>query len=84
MNAAMTLNKKITEIEVATSESFALMTGAVAAIAEPPQIDEPTPTRVATSDGILRSLLITNATTSEVVIVDRMISSESPPTSSTV
>ena len=29
--------------------SFALMTGAVAAIAEPPQIEEPTPTKVAIS-----------------------------------
>lgn len=52
----MMLNKNITEIEVATSSSFALITGAVAAIAEPPQIDEPTPTRVAMLVSILRIL----------------------------
>ena len=31
---------------VAISSSFAFMTGAVAAIAEPPQIDDPTPTNI--------------------------------------
>ena len=50
--AAMTLKKKITEIAWATSVSSASMTGAVAAIAEPPQIDDPTPTRMAVLDGI--------------------------------
>ena len=43
MIAASTLKKKITEIDCATSSSFASITGAVAAMAEPPQIDEPTP-----------------------------------------
>ena len=43
------LKKKITEIAVAIDSSFALITGAVAAIADPPQIEEPTPTKVAIS-----------------------------------
>ena len=46
INAAKILNRKITEIACATSSSSASITGAVAAIAEPPQIDEPTPTSV--------------------------------------
>lgn len=45
--AASTLKKKMTEMAQATSSSFASMIGAVAAIADPLQIDEPTPTRVA-------------------------------------
>lgn len=46
VNAAMTLKKKITEIACATSSSSASITGAVAAIAEPPQIEDPTPMSV--------------------------------------
>ena len=80
----MTLKRKITEMEVATSLSLARMTGAVAAIADPPQMDEPTPTRVAVFEGNLRILAIKNAITSEVVIVDKIISREFPPTSRTV
>ena len=49
--AARTLKKKITDIDCATSSSSASITGAVAAIAEPPQIDDPTPTRVPTLPG---------------------------------
>ena len=52
----MILNRKITEIACATSSSFASMTGAVAAIAEPPQIDDPTPTKVEILVGILAIL----------------------------
>ena len=44
--AASTLKKKITDMAWATSSSSALITGAVAAMAEPPQMEEPTPTRV--------------------------------------
>lgn len=43
------LKKKITEIAVAIDSSLALITGAAAAIADPPQIEEPTPTKVAIS-----------------------------------
>lgn len=46
-SAAITLNRKMTEMAWAISRSSASMTGAVAAMAEPPQIDEPTPTSVA-------------------------------------
>ena len=42
--AASTLKKKMTEIAWATSSSSASITGAVAAMAEPPQIEDPTPT----------------------------------------
>ena len=41
--AAMTLKKNMTLIAWATSSSSAPITGLVAAMAEPPQIDEPTP-----------------------------------------
>ena len=50
--AASTLKKKITEIACATSSSSASMTGAVAAMAEPPQIEDPTPTSVDIFPGI--------------------------------
>ena len=52
INAARILNRKITEIACATSSSSASITGAVAAIAEPPQIDEPTPTSVEIFSGM--------------------------------
>ncbi len=45
--AARRLKRKITEMLLAISSSPALITGAVAAIAEPPQIAEPTPIRIA-------------------------------------
>ena len=51
------LKKKITEIAVAMDSSLALITGAVAAIAEPPQIDDPTPTKVTISLSNLNSLV---------------------------
>ena len=46
-SAARTLKRKITEIDCATSSSEAWITGAVAAMALPPQIEEPTPTKMA-------------------------------------
>ena len=52
ISAARILNRKITEIACATSSSSASITGAVAAIAEPPQIDEPTPTSVEIFSGM--------------------------------
>ena len=45
--AAKILKKNITDMAWAISSSSASITGAAAAIAEPPQIDDPTPTRVA-------------------------------------
>lgn len=48
INAAITLKRKITEIEVAMSSLLASIMGAVAAIAEPPQIEEPTPMSIET------------------------------------
>ena len=50
--AATTLKKNTTEIACAISWSSALITGAAAAIAEPPQMDEPTPMRTAELESI--------------------------------
>ena len=58
-SAASTLNRKMTEMAWATSSSLALMTGAVAAMAEPPQMDEPTPTSVDMPVGMRSSLCST-------------------------
>ena len=58
IKAAMILNKKITEIAWAISLWLASMTGAVAAIAEPPQIEEPTPIKIEDLAGILINLKI--------------------------
>ena len=55
------------------------MTGAVAAIAEPPQIEEPTPTRVAVFDGICNTLCKIKAMISEVLIVHIIIGSDCFP-----
>ena len=57
------------------------MTGAVAAMAEPPQMDEPTPISVEISDGMCSTLCSTNATMSAVAMVDRMMGSDMSPTS---
>ena len=46
INTAAILNKKIVDIEKATSLSLADMTGAVAAIADPPHIAVPMPMRI--------------------------------------
>ena len=42
------------------------MTGAVAAMAEPPQIDEPTPTRIDVLEGTCNIFLKSHAIRSEV------------------
>ena len=76
----MMLNKNITEIEVATSSSFALITGAVAAMADQPQIDEPTPTRVAMLESIFRIFATTKEIINAVEIVERIIRSDDLPT----
>lgn len=56
MSAAITLKRNMTDMDCAISSSFAPMTGAVAAIAEPPQIDEPTPISVEMFAGVFISL----------------------------
>ena len=81
--AASTLKKKITDMAWATSSSSALITGAVAAMAEPPQMEEPTPTRVEMLDGICMSLWSTKAITREVVMVHTMMGRDCLPVSST-
>ncbi len=55
------MKKKITEIACATSVSSASMTGAVAAIAEPPQMEEPTPTRIDVLEGTFSTLRSSHA-----------------------
>ena len=67
--AANTLKKKITEIDCATSSSSALITGAVAAIAEPPQMDDPTPIKIAYFSSMSKTFCIINATIKATDIV---------------
>lgn len=77
---AITLNKKITEIACAISSSSASITGAVAAMAEPPQIDEPTPISVDVLAGTFNNLCIAYATSKEAEIVDKIIGRDARPT----
>ena len=78
--AASTLKRKMTDMDWAISSSSAPMTGAVAAMAEPPQIEEPTPTRVEMDAGIFISLYSTNAITSEVAMVEAIMGRDVAPT----
>ena len=73
MRAAITLNRKITEIACAPSSSDASTTGAVAAIALPPQIDEPTPTKIALFVRRFRALYRISAMIREVAMVEMMM-----------
>ena len=82
-SAAITLNRKMTEMACATSSSRALMTGAVAAMAEPPQMEEPTPTSVAMRSGMWSALQSTNATMSAVAMVETITGSDWAPTRTT-
>ena len=79
MIAARTLKKNITEIDCATSSSSAEITGAVAAIAEPPQIEDPTPINVEIFDGIFIILHSIKATARDVQIVEQIIGSDCMP-----
>ena len=74
--AASTLKKKMTEIACATSSSSAPITGAVAAIAEPPQIEEPTPTRIAVLPGMRSRRQSSQASNSAVPMVHTIIGSD--------
>ena len=77
--AAITLKRKTTDIACATSSSSAPITGAVAAMAEPPHIDEPTPIRILVFESIFAHLCITKAITSDIDIVHRIIGSDCLP-----
>ena len=77
--AASTLKKKMTEMACATSSSFASMTGAVAAIADPPQIDEPTPTRVAMFPEIRSARCKPHASSRAVAMVHTIMGSDCLP-----
>ena len=78
--AAMTLKRKMTDMDWAISSSSAPMTGAVAAMALPPHMEEPTPISVDILDGMCSSFCISHATTREVVIVDKITGREALPT----
>ena len=80
MSAARILNRKITEIDWAISSSSASITGAVAAIAEPPQIDEPTPIRHAVLGLIFAIFITANAVMRDVEIVLTITGRLLPPT----
>ena len=60
-------------MDCATSSSEASITGAVAAMALPPQIEEPTPTRIALLVRSFSALYKINAMIREVAIVEMMI-----------
>ena len=72
---AIKLNKNIVEIANATSFSLALITGLVAAIADPPQIDVPTPIRMLRFSFILNIFIkintIINAANKVIIIIGR-------------
>ena len=78
--AAMMLNRKMTLMACAISSSSASITGAVAAMADPPQIDEPTPTSVEILRGMCSARHSAKEMTSEVVMVQTMMGSELAPT----
>lgn len=80
MSAARILNRKITDIDCAISSSSASITGAVAAIAEPPQIDEPTPIRHAVLGLIFAIFITIKAVMRDVEIVLTITGRLLPPT----
>lgn len=69
----------MTEIDWAISSSFASITGAVAAIAEPPQTEDPTPISIEIFVGIFIALYRIKATIREVLIVERIIGKDWNP-----
>ena len=71
-------------MERTTSSSFARITGAVAAIAEPPQIEVPTPISVVESLGSFNALPIINAVVNAAANVNTMTKSDCPPTLTTL
>ena len=81
--AAIRLNKNTTDIDWAISSSLASITGAVAAIADPPHIEEPTPIKIAIFLSKCITLDIMYDTTKEQNIVDRITGRELAPTCNT-
>jgi len=79
--AASTLKKKMTAIDWATSLSSASITGAVAAMAEPPQMDDPTPTNIEVLADTLRAFCKIHAIRSDVVIVQMIMGRDCLPVS---
>ena len=84
INTASTLNRKIVEMENTISLSFAPITGASAAMAEPPQMEVPAPISVLVSSGIFSSLPTHHATAKEVSRVKIITYRDWDPTSSTL
>src|SRR5574344_138875 len=79
ISAAIILKRKMTEIDCAISSSSASITGAAAAMADPPHIDEPIPTSVPTFEGMCIAFVRTNDVTSETVMVTTMTGSDCLP-----
>ena len=80
IRAAMTLNRKMTEMAWAISSSSAPITGAVAAMAEPPQMEDPTPTSTEILLGIFIHLRSRNAITRDMVMVVQIMGRDWAPT----
>ena len=74
------LKRKMTEMDWAISSSSAPMTGAVAAMAEPPQMEEPTPTSTEILLGIFSRLHSRKEMTSDTVMVVQMMGRDRSPT----
>ena len=74
------LNKKIVDIACATSSSLARITGAVAAMADPPQMDVPTPIRVVVLPSIFIALPTKYAVRNEALSVNTITANDCPPT----
>ncbi len=83
MNTASTLNRKMVEMEKAMSLSLAPITGATAAMAEPPQIAVPAPIRVVVLRSSFSNFPTERATAKAVSRVNIITDRDWEPTSST-
>ena len=75
----MTLNRKMVEIDNATSSSSALIIGEAAAIAEPPQIAVPNPTRIFNGRDNLKKLPTNSAVRNATEIVTMVTGNDDAP-----
>ena len=83
MKTAAMLKRNIVDMEWAISSSFAPITGAVAAIADPPQMAVPTPIRVAVTESSRRTLCMAQAERNAAVRVKAITTRDSLPTART-
>ena len=75
----MTLNRKMVEIDNATSSSSALIIGEAAAIAEPPQIAVPKPTRIFSGRDNLKKFPTSSAVRNAIEMVTIVTGNDDAP-----